>query len=407
LFEPMPDRDQFVGEVDLTAGKKYRIKSTAAMQQWLLQVIKSGQGIQLVPAVDGRTPPAMSEPAFGNTPSVFTSDIKLSGSYIVLWVINGSSATANIVFKEGEDVFVTEPLVASLAEMTRIEEVRAGPLLTPEDIKSLHGDFWQVRRGLKNLLKEVNIVSSALEEAAEKPSRPTRRGRLVPVAPSREEAREKEAVDLVRPQVRIRTPTTTNPTVIIETPPSEDRDGQATNKSTPPVSGISPSKRKVTPVKKRVRFEDRNPVKSPTLQRQLDAMFHRECIPEEVVVVELNPDAEAAVVVAQSWRRGPRTEKVVVLAPSTKLKAGELFDFKQAADELEQFETRMLALDPFGKEKRSKVHVDDMEIAPPDFKYRPFHPRLRDTLICYLTQALNAPKQTFTLMPKEASKPVN
>jgi hypothetical protein len=67
----------------------------------------------------------------------------------------------------------------------------------------------------------------------------------------------------------------------------------------------------------------------------------------------------------------------------------------------------MLALYPFGKEKRSKFHVDDMKITSPDFKYRPFHPRFRDTLVCYLTQALNAPKQTFILMPKEASKPAN
>jgi hypothetical protein len=203
LFEPMPDGDQSVGEVDLTAGKKYRIKLTAATREWSLQVIKSEQGIQLIPAVNGRTPPVVGEPAFGNTPSVFTSNIKLSGSYIVLWVINGSDATANIVFKEGKDVFVTEPLVASLAEMIQIEEVRVEPLLTLEDIKSLHGDFRQVRRGLKNLLKEVNIVSNALGEAVEKPSQPTRSKKLVPAAPSREEARGKEAADPACPQVRI------------------------------------------------------------------------------------------------------------------------------------------------------------------------------------------------------------
>jgi hypothetical protein len=40
-----------------------------------------------------------------------------------------------------------------------------------------------------------------------------------------------------------------------------------------------------------------------------------ECIPEEVVVIELNPDAEAAVVVVQPRKRGPRMEKVVVLVP--------------------------------------------------------------------------------------------
>jgi hypothetical protein len=64
----------------------------------------------------------------------------------------------------------------------------------------------------------------------------------------------------------------------------------------------------------------------------------------------------------------------------------------------------MPSLYPFGKEERSKVHGDNMEIALADYKYRPFHPRLHDTLVCYLTQALNAPKQTFTLMPKEATK---
>jgi hypothetical protein len=125
----------------------------------------------------------VDEQAFGNTPSGFMSDIKLSGSFIVLWVINGLGATANIVFKEGEDVFETEPLVASLAEMSsRIEEVRGRPLLLPKDIKSLHGDFRQVRRALKNLLKEVNVVSTSLREAMERTSRPARKGRLVPVA---------------------------------------------------------------------------------------------------------------------------------------------------------------------------------------------------------------------------------
>ena len=146
LFEPMLDGDKSIGKVDLTTGKKYRKKLTVATRQWLLQVIKSGQGIQVVPVVDERTPPIMDEQAFGNTPFLFMSDIKLSGSYIVLWVINGLGAKANIVFKERKDVFKTEPLVASQVEMScRIEEVRGRPLFLPKDIKSLHGDFRQVR----------------------------------------------------------------------------------------------------------------------------------------------------------------------------------------------------------------------------------------------------------------------
>jgi hypothetical protein len=68
-------------------------------------------------------------------------------------------------------------------------------------------------------------------------------------------------------------------------------------------------------VKKRVRFKDLNLVKSPALQHQLDTTFCRECLSEEVFVVELNPEAEVAIAVAPTWKRGSRVEKSAIMTP--------------------------------------------------------------------------------------------
>jgi hypothetical protein len=91
----------------------------------------------------------------------------------------------------------------------------------------------------------------------------------------------------------------------------------------------------------------------------------------------------------------------------TTLKKGAQYNSKEGAYELQQFEQRMDSMYPFGKAKHKKIDVENMEMAPTDYKYRPFHSRLRDVIVGRLLTALNVSKQTFTLMPKTVIKPTN
>jgi hypothetical protein len=48
-----------------------------------------------------------------------------------------------------------------------------------------------------------------------------------------------------------------------------------------------------------------------------------------------------------------------------------------------------------------------MQVAPAEYKYRPFHSHLRDILVGHLSTTLAVPKQTFTLMPVTNERPID
>jgi hypothetical protein len=88
------------------------------------------------------------------------------------------------------------------------------------------------------------------------------------------------------------------------------------------------------------------------------------------------------------------------------MKKRGVFDLKHGAAELKQFFEISKGFYPFGK-KHSFIHVDKMQVAPAEYKYRPFHSRLRDILVGRLSIALVVPKQTFTLMLVTNKQPID
>jgi hypothetical protein len=87
------------------------------------------------------------------------------------------------------------------------------------------------------------------------------------------------------------------------------------------------------------------------------------------------------------------------------MKRGGVFDLKHGIAELKQFSENTKGFYPFGK-KHSFIHVDKMQVALAEYKYRPFHSRLRDILVGCLSTALAVPKQTFSLMLVTNEKPI-
>jgi hypothetical protein len=109
---------------------------------------------------------------------------------------------------------------------------------------------------------------------------------------------------------------------------------------------------------------------------------------------------------AKATKKGHAPKPVKALVPHTCMKKGGVFDLKQGAVELKQFSEISKGFYPFGK-KHSFIHVDKMQVASAEYKYRPFHSRLRDILVGRLSTALAVPKQTFTLMPVTNERPID
>jgi hypothetical protein len=79
--------------------------------------------------------------------------LKTLGNFIVLWVSNPAGSSANIVFKEGQDLFNYDPLVRSILEL----EGRLGNGVALEalvqPVNGLHGTFANISKGLRKLMK--------------------------------------------------------------------------------------------------------------------------------------------------------------------------------------------------------------------------------------------------------------
>jgi hypothetical protein len=398
LFEPIEDANFSLSALELTgSGKKYRIQSGVAIRQWSLKVIKSGTAIVVVPTIDGHFPPEI-EPAFAACPSLVVQEIKITGKFIVLWVFNSSGSSANIVFKDGEDAFICDPLINSLDDLrSRIEEIIPVAHLV-EGVLGLHGAYPIIATILQKFLAQVGEVSTALMKVPEKTTRPSsRRGKVVEPAPSRGDIAQEAETALLVKQCRTSDPIRTStamskgvstgqvPEIIIEIP------GSQSDPSTPSNAGDE--------------FLD-IATRPGGLQRCLSRDYNGPpSTIEEIVIDATVPIAHAVqeMVVCQN----KPSKKVSVRVPQTTLKRGAQYNSKEGAYELQQFEQRMDSMYPFGKAKHKKIDVENMEMAPTDYKYRPFHSRLRDVIVGRLLTALNVSKQTFTLMPKTVIKPTN
>jgi hypothetical protein len=108
----------------------------------------------------------------------------------------------------------------------------------------------------------------------------------------------------------------------------------------------------------------------------------------------------------KATKKGRAPKPMKVLVPQTSMKRGGVFDLKHGTAELKQFSENSKGFYPFGK-KHSFIHVDKMQVAPAEYKYRPFHNRLRDILVGCLSTALVVSKQTFTLMPVMNERPID
>jgi hypothetical protein len=109
---------------------------------------------------------------------------------------------------------------------------------------------------------------------------------------------------------------------------------------------------------------------------------------------------------AKATKKGHAPKPVKALVPQTCMKKGGVFDLKHGAAELKQFSEISKGFYPFGK-KHSFILVDKMQVAPAEYKYRPFHSRLRNILVGRLSIALAVPKQTFTLMLVTNEQPID
>jgi hypothetical protein len=420
------------------SGRKYKIKTANATRQWSLQVLKTGATLSIVPAVDARAGNE-STPAFGNAPSLMVQTMKTTGSFIVLWVSNPAGSSANILFKEGEDVFNCEPLVRSLLDLEGKlgDGVSLEALVQP--VNGLHGSYANVSKGLRKLMKVVAEYSAGQTDSAPKAPRPAARRRVVEAAPSREEeAGREEAVPLGRSQQRITEnpvalPLVTTgplPAILVGSPlptaaptprSSPDGDGGAeteTIKEATPlvtvelpetqpeipegeeVAGTPPAVARQGPVPRRLSPDFRTPVVAEMIVEEPPSA------PEAPVQNEVVP-ADRQVGRVKATRRGRASQVEKALVPQTSVKRGGVVDLKQSAAELRQFSENASPFYPFGKIKRAFIHVDKMQAAPAEYKYRPFHSRLRDIMVGRLSTALAVPKQTFTLMPVMEEKPTD
>jgi hypothetical protein len=394
LFDPILDANFPVNAMEFTgSGKKYCIKIGMATRQWSLKVAKTGFGLGLLPVIDGHVPPE-SEVAFATMPSLVVQELRLSSSYIILWVFNSGGSSANLVFKEGDDTFSCDPLVNSVTELEdRIEGIiHVADLLL--QIVGLSGPYSGMSLALKELMVKVSKVSTSLIQAIEKPSRPSsRREKVIKQAPSREGDGGRKAATVVRlrvvraPQEEINLADAEHLEVIIET-----------SRSLLDPNSCSAETNEVTlNIQTRV----------AGLQWRLSAEYEESPQVTDAIVGEGTPaGTEQAVQAIPPGRHRP-SKKVSVMVPQTLVKKGELYGSKQATDELQQFEGRMNEMYPFGKSKHTKIDVDQMEIAPADYKYQPFHSRLQDVLVPRLATTLNVSKQKFTLMPKSKIKPTD
>jgi hypothetical protein len=134
------------------------------------------------------------------------------------------------------------------------------------------------------------------------------------------------------------------------------------------------------------------------LQRRLSREF------KTPVVAEMIVEEPMTVPPIMAQNEVISVERHVQRAKATK--KGGVFDLKHGAAELKQFSEISKGFYPFGK-KHSFIHVDKMQVAPAEYKYRPFHSRLRDILVGCLSTALAVPKQTFTLMPVTNERPID
>jgi hypothetical protein len=100
----------------------------------------------------------------------------------------------------------------------------------------------------------------------------------------------------------------------------------------------------------------------------------------------------------KATKKGRALKLEKALIPQMSAKRGTVFDLKHGAAELKQFSKNAKGFNPFGK-KQSFIHLDKIQVVPIEYKYRPFHSRLRDILVGHLSTALAMPKQNFTLMP--------
>jgi hypothetical protein len=156
----------------------------------------------------------------------------------------------------------------------------------------------------------------------------------------------------------------------------------------------------------------RQAVLQQRLSREFETPVVAEMIVEEPMTVppimaqnEVIP-VERHVQRAKATKKGHAPKPVKALVPQTCMKKGGVFDLKHGAAELKQFSEISKGFYPFGK-KHSFIHVDKMQVAPAEYKYRPFHSRLRDILVGRLSIALAVPKQTFTLMPVTNEQPID
>jgi hypothetical protein len=179
-----------------------------------------------------------------------------------------------------------------------------------------------------------------------------------------------------------------------------------------PVTQREVSKVAEVVVAERTPIQARQAVLQQRLSREFETPVVAEMIVEEPMTVppvmaqnEVIP-VERHVQRAKATKKGHAPKPVKALVPQTCMKKGGVFDLKHGAVELKQFSEISKGFYPFGK-KHSFIHVDKMQVAPAEYKYRPFHSRMRDILVGRLSTALAVPKQTFTLMPVTNDRPTD
>ena len=404
LFEVISDANFPCNDSDVNIGRKYRVQQRISIpRQWYLEVFKlpKDAGFGLRVAVNAAIPPA-TDPVFVTLTNVTVTDVKVNGANIFVWVENSSGSVANLVFKSEEDKFQARLFTETLAEVEEsLKEFHEGPLLGPQDIRDLNGDFRRVAKVLKVILSVLQDVNKQSIQKANKVDASRTRRRNVTIsavvpAPSRDKGKGKNPVtksaDVPSVLGDVGGGAKEGPGGIVPDVPAEQGvssgqlpTGETLAAQTP---AAKKTRMKISPRNRRAKPAEETP-HSPETRRVLELQFRQACLKEEAPAIPKMPLKKK-----ERLHQHPR-----------KTAQGKQIDFEDRRDELQQFKDRVKPIFPFGPETVHMVPVEQMDFAPKESKYRPFHESLSKSLLEIFLTALHPQKQTLTLMPDCEEKP--
>lgn len=401
----------------VNVGKKYWVKRTfPTPRTWSLELQKLPRDSGFALRVAVNTAQAGSEGrAWYVLSNLAVTAVKYCAPYIILWVENASGSVANLYFTEGEDDFETENLTKNIAQNdAALKEFRKTPILPPSSIANMNADYVKLSRALTSLVTALRAVNtSAGQRVSDKPPTQARKRNspttvIALPAPSRDRApkgkeklAESAAGDAGTATAGV----------------DADREAQRTGKGKAVEEAVTTAIRPSPTGRSNYSSDDdvEEVALQPAKRRKQTNVKRR----EQTVTVTSGPNltTEAMAAVESKFRAECHTENAAAVAQSMKRSRkrplrhpkavgdGQEIDVGKCQAELEDFKTRSAPMYIWGQHFTKKVHVDRMQLAPKDMKYRPFHESLVETLLQVFLTQLHPNKQRLTLMPTSKEEP--